>query len=79
MYKGLVSNGYIIGFVKMPDGVFTEAQVQEILAGKPQAPEGYEYRLKEDYTWELFELPTPEPEPEEATEDDYKSALNALG
>lgn len=27
----------------------------------------------------LYELPTPEPEDEDATEEDYKSALNALG
>lgn len=51
MYKGLVSNGYIIGFVKVPDGVFTEEQVQEILAGKPNDGS---YRLKEDYTWEKY-------------------------
>lgn len=76
-YKGLVSNGYVVGFVSLPDGVLSEEQVQNILSTKPEAEEGYAYRLKEDYTWELYTLP--EPEEEEATEEDYKSALNQLG
>ena len=48
-----------------------------ILRACPAAPNGYAYRLKEDLTWELYELP-PEPE-EDAEPEDYEAALGRLG
>ena len=42
----------------------TEAEYNEILSvidARPTPPDGYDYRLKTDLTWELFELP-PEPD-----------------
>lgn len=52
----------------------------DIFNFKPKAPEGYEYKLKTDLTWELVELPPqPEPDEDEATEIDYKNALLDLG
>ena len=47
----------------------TEAEYNEILdliRNKPIAPDGYDYRLKADLTWELVELP-PIPEDDELT------------
>ena len=51
------------------------------MKSKPIAESGFDYRLKEDLTWELFELPVSEETPEdtEATEADYINALEDLG
>lgn len=53
------------------------AQLLAALAGKPEAPAGFDYRLKTDGSWELCALP-PEPEAE-AEPADYEAALAALG
>ena len=83
MYQKNTENGYIVSIVKgVTDGNITEEEYNAILSvihNKPAPPEGYDYRLKENLTWELYELPIVQPEDEEATEDDYKSALNTLG
>lgn len=83
MYQKNTENGYIVSIAKgVTHGNITEEEYNAILAvirSKPTAPEGYDYKLREDLTWELFEIPTPEPEEEEATEEDYKEALNQLG
>ena len=36
--------------------------IQEIIRTVPTAPEGCDYRLKADLTWELYELPALEEE-----------------
>lgn len=36
--------------------------ILEVIKSKPTAPDGYSYRLKEDLTWELYELPVVEEE-----------------
>lgn len=84
MYQKNTENGYIVSIVSgdITNGNITEEEYNTILSvirGKPTAPEGYDYRLREDLTWELYELPIIPPEDEEATEEDYKSALNTLG
>ena len=83
MYQKNTENGYIVSIVSgVTNGNITEEEYSSILAvirNKPTAPDGYDYRLREDLTWELYELPTPEPEDEEATEDDCKFALDTLG
>ena len=83
MYQKNTENGYIVSIVSgVTNGNITEEEYSSILSvirNKPTPPEGHDYKLREDLTWELFELPTPEPEDEEATENDYKSALNTLG
>lgn len=35
------------------------AQIMEIIRNKPHK-DGYDYRLREDLTWEEYELPKPE-------------------
>ena len=83
MYQQNVENGYIVSLAKgVYNGNITEEEYNTILSvirSKPTAPDGCDYKLREDLTWELHEMPTPEPEDEEATENDYKSALNTLG
>lgn len=40
-----------------------------IVRSKPEAPEGYDYRLTESLQWELYELPAPDPDPELSAEE----------
>ena len=83
MYQKIVENGYIASIAKgANNGNITEEEYNAILSvirNKPTAPDGFDYKLREDLTWELYELPVIPPEDEEATEEDYKSALNTLG
>lgn len=76
-----VENGYI-NAVSTEHGQteITEAEYSTIvlvIRNKPTAPSGYDYRLKTDLTWELYELP-PLPE-DDATEEDYQNQLERLG
>lgn len=76
-----VKDNIIIGVGKNCGNMeITEAEYNEILtlfSEKPTAPDGYIYLLRKDLTWELHEKPViPE---EDATEEDYKSALNRMG
>ena len=74
------NNGYIYGVSnKLVDE--ESATVYEIIKNKPTPPKGYDYRLKEDLTWEMFEVSKSQETPTEteATEADYISALEDLG
>lgn len=78
------NNGYIISIVKDPHGNATDEEYQRIeaaLRDRPTAPEGYDYRLTTSLEWELYQLPEPATDEEdaEATEADYLAALNELG
>ena len=61
MYQKNTENGYIVSIVSgVTNGNITEEEYSSILAvirNKPTAPDGYDYRLREDLTWELYELP----------------------
>ena len=83
-YYKMIIDGYLVAVGSGSGG--TEITAEEyaellnIIRTKPVASEGYEYRLKADLTWELYELPpVPAPEDEDATEADYIAALNELG
>lgn len=54
-------------------------EILNMIRNKPTAPDGYEYRLTNDWEWELYELPAEEQEDEEATVEDYQAALAELG
>ncbi len=81
-YKN-IDGDYITTAQKMivPDdmsivGNITEAEYNEILSvirQRPTPPEGFDYRLKEDLTWELCELPPVPPE-----EPSYEELLEAV-
>lgn len=83
-YYKMIIDSYLVAVGSGSGG--TEITAEEysellnIIRTKPVASEGYEYRLKADLTWELYELPpVPAPEDEDANEADYLAALNELG
>lgn len=83
MFCKLVSNNYIEAIGRGGFGIeITETEYNEILnliLNKPKAESGYDYRLKTDLTWELYELPPMPIEDEEATAEDYEAALTEVG
>lgn len=64
-YYKMIENGYIIaigiGFDDVEITAEEYAAILEIIKSKPVAENGYAYRLKEDLTWELVEVPIAEP------------------
>lgn len=83
MYQKNIIDGYIVSIVSgVTNGNITEEEynaILDVIHNKPTPPQGFDYKLREDLTWELYELPIIPPEDEDATEEDYKSALNAMG
>lgn len=63
MYQKIMDGEYITGLVKgVYPGNISQAEYNSILstiASKPAAPDGCDYRLLYDLTWELYELPEP--------------------
>ena len=84
LYKS-IDDGYVVSVGTGAGGSeVTEAEYSKILSvirNKPQAPDGYGYRLKTDLTWEIAKMPDPEPAEEDtdATAEDYEAALVLLG
>lgn len=71
VYFKVIQSGYIITIgTSDNDGIsgkITEAEYNEILAviqNKPQGTETIDYRLKEDLTWEEYEIDPPDPDPD---------------
>ena len=60
MYQKNTKDGYIVSIVKgVTNGNITEAEYDEIIEvirNRPEAQSGYDYRLKEDLTWEKCEI-----------------------
>lgn len=75
-YYKMIIDGYLVAVGSGSGG--TEITAEEyaellnIIRTKPVASEGYDYRLKSDLTWELYELPII------PTEDDEISDTEAL-
>lgn len=66
MYAKIIIDGYVAALSDGGGEPITETEYNEILSvvrNRPTAPDGYEYKLKTDLTWELAELPPVEPEP----------------
>ena len=76
-YYKIITDGYLVAVGSGSGGTeITEAEYAELLniiRSKPVATEGYDYRLKSNLTWELYELP-----PVPAPEDDEISDTEAL-
>ena len=55
------SEGYILGVAEVPFGGNTNKEeydkITNIIHQMPEAPDGYYYRLKENFEWELCEMP----------------------
>lgn len=69
----VVTNGYILAIgLNIENGIsITQNEYNTILSAihsKPTATETTDYRLREDLTWEAYEIEPPEPEPEEIDE-----------
>lgn len=67
-YAKLIKDGYILAVGNGISGAeITESEYNEILSvihNKPQGTATTDYRLREDLTWEEYEIPPmPEPEP----------------
>lgn len=73
-YYKEIENGYITSIGQGFDGVeITEEEYKNILAiiqNRPIADVGYDYRLKEDLTWELVEVEVIDTSEEEITDEE---------
>ena len=83
-YYKVCDNDYIIGVgtsTNKTDNAISEAEYQniiQIIQTKPTAPDGYDYRLKTDFTWELVEVPAVEDEQKRGyTEGELLAMTNA--
>lgn len=82
IYFTTEKDGYVIsiGTAEKSVGIeITEAEYNEILdliRNKPQAENGYDYKLKADLTWELIEVPVEE-EPQAYTAEQLAEMTNA--
>lgn len=51
------------------------AQIMLAIQNRPEPPEGYDYRLKTDLTWEEYALPETEPEADSEISDSEALAI----
>lgn len=77
-----IENGYIVAIGTGPGNEeITAEEHSEILSlikSKPTAEAGYDYRLKEDLTWELVEVPVVETEDEEISGDELLTMIEEV-
>jgi hypothetical protein len=79
-YYKLIEDGYLTAIGTGNGGISTTEEeynsLLEHIHNKPEAEEGYGYRLKEDLTWELYELPiVPE---EEISSDELMTMIEGV-
>ena len=80
-YYQIVQDGYIVAFGVGPGGEAIAKErydaLRALLAEKPAREGTTDHRLREDLTWEPYEVePTPDPDPED--EVDAAEALSIL-
>ena len=82
MFYKIITNGYITVIGTGNGGTeITEEEYNSLLdhiRNCPEAPEGYGYRLKEDLTWELYELPVIPEEDEEISSDELLTMIEGV-
>lgn len=68
MYWKTILDGYVHAIGEGDsESPITEEEYNEILTAirsRPTPPYGWDYQLREDLTWELYELPPVDPDPE---------------
>ena len=68
-YYKIVNNGYILvvgtgnGYTEITEEEYND--ILNVISNMPVAPNGYDYKLKEDLTWEMYEI----------TEAEYEEAV----
>lgn len=80
MYYKITENGYISMFGEGKGGIEISKtgyeSLKSVMSNRPVAQKGYDYRLKEDLTWELYELPiASEDETDELTAEEALAEL----
>ena len=82
----IVKDGaYVVGIgitennVRNPISRDDADKIRNTLIGKPNPPEGFDYRLKTDLTWELYELPPEDPDPYLTAEEALDTILGGGG
>ena len=80
-YYKIVESGYLVVIGTGNGGAeITKEEYENILTvinEKPIAENGYDYRLKEDLTWELYELPII-PESDEVSSDELMTMIEGV-
>ena len=78
-YYKKTENGCIVMIGTGAGGVEISAdeyvQIHETMFAKPETRDGFDYRLREDLTWEEFEIPMIDPNDEEISDEE---ALNII-
>ena len=52
--KSITADKYFYNNVEIPEAEYNN--ILEIIHNKPESPDGYEYRLNDNFEWELCEL-----------------------
>lgn len=78
-YYKKIEDGYIVMIGTGAGGVEITAeeylQLTNAFYAMPEPAEGYAYRLKEDLTWEEFEIPVINPDEEEISDEEALSII----
>lgn len=73
-YYKVVDNGYIWGIGTGFGGIGISPEeyqhIHEIVRNRPTPPEGYDYRLRDNLTWEEYQLPIIDPAEEEISDEE---------
>lgn len=81
-YYKIVEDGYIVAVgTGLGETEIAEAEYNEILnviQNKPAADLGYDYRLKEDLTWEMIEVPIVDPTDEEISGEELLTMIEEV-
>lgn len=81
-YYKLIEDGYVtaigtgVGGVEIPVDEYNE--ILNLVKNKPTADTGYDYRLKDDLTWELVEVPIIEPTDDEISGEELLTMIEEV-
>lgn len=71
-YFKSIEDGYVVGIATGCGSIEITAEeythILNLAHNRPTPPEGYDYCLREDLTWELYELPPIDPAEEEISD-----------